>query len=92
MSAASAWEIATKFRLGKLEAARMLVQDIGGWLRRAGLTDLPISVAHAQKAGAWALDHRDPFDRMLAAQSALEHVPLVSNDRELRDFGIEILW
>lgn len=92
VSAASAWEIATKFRIGKLPSANVLVQDIDGWRKRCGFTDLPISVTHAQKAGAWTNPHRDPFDRMLAAQSALEQIPCISADPELASFGISLLW
>jgi PIN domain nuclease of toxin-antitoxin system len=92
VSSASAWEIATKFRLGKLPAAHVLVQDIPGWLRRAGFVELPITVAHAQRAGTWPQPHRDPFDRMLAAQSAIEQVPLVSRDEAMAGFGIPTVW
>jgi len=66
--------------------------DLPGWLDRAGLRELPISVAHARKAGSWRQDHRDPFDRVLAAQSSLEDVPLLSRDRELRAFGVRLVW
>src|SRR5689334_13559321 len=64
VSAASAWEIATKFRLGRMPEAKVLVQNMPEWFERAGLTELPITVAHAQRAGALANAHRDPFDRM----------------------------
>jgi PIN domain nuclease of toxin-antitoxin system len=92
VSSASAWEIATKYRLGKLPAARVLVQDIGGWVRRAGFTELRVSIAHAQRAGTWPQPHRDPFDRMLAAQSVIEDVPMISCDEALRSFGVALLW
>ena len=67
VSSASAWEIATKHRLGRLDSAKVLVQDISGWIGKAGFRELPIGIAHAQKAGAFTHPHRDPFDRMLAA-------------------------
>jgi PIN domain nuclease of toxin-antitoxin system len=92
VSSASAWEIATKHRLGKLPAARVLVQDISGWIVRAGFTELMISIDHAQWAGARPSPHRDPFDRMLAAQSAIEDVPLITSDRALHGFGITVFW
>jgi PIN domain nuclease of toxin-antitoxin system len=92
VSAASAWEISTKHRLGRLDSAAALLADLAGWLDRAGFRELPISVAHARKAGGWRSDHRDPFDRVLAAQSALEEVPLLSRDPELAAFGVRVVW
>jgi PIN domain nuclease of toxin-antitoxin system len=92
VSSASAWEIAIKHRLGRLAAADMLVQDIAGWLHRAGFAELPITVAHAQRAGTFPQAHRDPFDRMLAAQSLLEGLPLISRDEALRVFGVSLVY
>ena len=92
VSSASAWEIATKFRLGKLPAAATLVTDLGGWIERAGFRALPIEVAHAQRAGSWTQKHRDPFDRMPAAQSAIANLPLLTADPVFADFGIRTLW
>jgi PIN domain nuclease of toxin-antitoxin system len=91
-SSASAWEISTKHRLGKLSAAATLVQDIEGWFRRARFAELPILTRHAQRAGAFHLPHRDPFDRMLAAQSELEEAPLVTQDPAFAAFGIRTVW
>jgi PIN domain nuclease of toxin-antitoxin system len=92
VSSATAWEISTKHRLGKLPSAKQLVQDISGWVERAGFGELPVTIRHAQRAGSWPHAHRDPFDRMLAAQSALEELPLVSRDPELEAFGIRLVW
>lgn len=92
VSSASAWEIATKHRLGKLDAAELLVKDISGWIAKAGFREIPISVAHGQHAGSWRHEHRDPFDRMLAAQSALEDLPLITADKALHSFGITVIW
>jgi PIN domain nuclease of toxin-antitoxin system len=92
VSSASAWEITTKHRLGKLDAANVLVTDIQGWIRKAGFEELPILIRHAQRAGSWPQDHRDPFDRMLAAQSAIEEIPLISADKKLLPFGINVIW
>jgi PIN domain nuclease of toxin-antitoxin system len=92
VSSASAWEICTKHRLGKLPGAGELVRDVAEWVRRAGFSELPVSISHAQRAGSWPQAHRDPFDRMLAAQSALEELALVSRDRELEGFGIRLVW
>ena len=92
VSAASAWEICTKHRLGKLAVAEELVKDVDLWTRRAGFAGLPITLAHAQRAGSWPHEHRDPFDRMLAAQSLLEKAPLLTRDEKLSRFGVETIW
>jgi PIN domain nuclease of toxin-antitoxin system len=92
VSSATAWEISTKHRLGKLPAAKQLVQDISGWVERAGFAELPVTIRHAQRAGSWPHAHRDPFDRMLAAQCALEELPLISRDPALKAFGIRVVW
>lgn len=92
VSAATAWEIATKFRLGKLPSAAPIVADIGDVARRLGARWLAISHAHGMKAGGYAQAHRDPFDRILVAQAEIEGLPLVSKDRVLRRFGVELLW
>jgi len=92
VSSASAWEISTKHRLGRLPEASVLVQDMAGWFEREGLTELPITVAHAQRAGTLPQPHRDPFDRMLAAQSLLEDLPIVGRDEELEQFGVALIW
>lgn len=92
VSAASAWEIATKHRLGKLPHAQALVGNFIPTITAAGYLLLPISVEHALRAGFLPGDHRDPFDRILAAQSIHEDIPLLSNDRELDVFGVRRRW
>lgn len=92
ISSASAWEICTKHRLGKLPAATQLARDVGAWVRRAGFTELPVTIHHAQQAGSWPQPHRDPFDRMLAAQSVIEDLPLISCDTILESFGARLIW
>jgi len=92
VSSASAWEITTKVRLGRLDGARELARDVATWVERAGFAELPVRIPHAQRAGSWPQAHRDPFDRMLAAQSALEDLPLISRDEALKSFGIRLVW
>jgi PIN domain nuclease of toxin-antitoxin system len=92
ISSACAWEVCTKHRLGKLPAAEQLAQDVPGWVARAGFVELPVTLRHAQKAGGWRQPHRDPFDRMLAAQSVLEDLPLISRDEALDGFGVRRIW
>jgi PIN domain nuclease of toxin-antitoxin system len=92
VSAASAWEIATKFRLGKLNFARELVENFIPEVTRAGYQLLPISTEHALRAGHLPGGHKDPFDRMLAAQAIHEDLPLLSNDSQLDVFGVRREW
>src|SRR5271165_3218551 len=80
VSAASGWEIATKFRLGKLAVPRPLAEDLQTVTFQNGWIVLPVTMGHAQLAGLLKGNHKDPFDRMLAAQSLLENMPLVTND------------
>ena len=92
VSAASTWEIATKYRLGKLPDAGVLAGRIPAILDQLGFRALPISVEHAERAGALPGEHRDPFDRMLIAQSQAENLPLVSNEKLFDAFGIKRIW
>lgn len=90
VSAASVWEIATKFRLGRLPEAAEVAKNVSEWITRAGFESMPVTAEHAQLAGDWNLSHRDPFDRMLAAQAKLEKMPLATVDILLKDFPVEI--
>ncbi|EAQ68306.1 hypothetical protein SynRS9909_02457 [Synechococcus sp. RS9909] len=81
VSAASAWEIATKWRLGKLHHARSVVENYAMALHRLAAVDLPISTAVARQAGLWDVPHRDPFDRLLAAQAIANELVLASSDQ-----------
>ena len=91
VSAASAWEIATKVRLGKLgwppEAGTVREYVLG-----QGFRPLPISMQHAERAGALALAHRDPFDRMLIAQALIDDLYLVSNEDVFDAAGVHRYW
>lgn len=92
VSAASAWEITTKARLGKLPGARDVAADVAGSVARQGFVPLDITLIHAQRAGALAGEHRDPFDRMLIAQTQLEDVSIVSDDHVFDDYGVRRVW
>ena len=92
VSAASAWEIATKYRLGKLNFARALAENFIPRVTAAGYQLLPITAEHALRAGRLPGDHKDPFDRMLAAQAIHEDLPLLSNDSQLDVFGVRREW
>jgi len=90
VSSASVWEITTKFRIGKLPEASRVAKNVPAWIDKAGFQALAVIPCHAQLAGEWNLSHRDPFDRMLAAQAKLEKVTLATVDKALLDFPIEI--
>ena len=92
ISAASAWEIATKHRLGKLPEAGALARDVRGAIVGQGFEELPISVADAAWAGRLGGPHRDPFDRMLIAQTLLHDLVLLSNEEAFDRYGVNRLW
>lgn len=92
VSAASAMEIATKHRIGKLPQAERLVLDLPRMVAEQGFDDLPITTGHALRAGMLAIPHRDPFDRLLIAQSQMEEAALVSNEAAFDQRGAIRLW
>ena len=92
VSAASAWEIATKVRNGKLPGAENLERDFLRVMEEAGYTLLPIDAEATLRAGRLIADHRDPFDRMIAAQAIALDIPIVSPDPLLDQFGIRRVW
>lgn len=92
VSAVSAMEVATKFRLGKLPAADFLVRNWARLMADQLFEELPISTAHALRAGMLAIPHRDPFDRLLIAQSQAEEAALVSNEAAFDQWGVIRLW
>jgi PIN domain nuclease of toxin-antitoxin system len=91
VSAASAWEVTTKARLGKLVAGP-LAQDFVGEVARQGFLPLPVTLDHGQRAGNLPGAHRDPFDRMLIAQAQAENLVLVSNETLFDSYGVRRLW
>lgn len=92
VSAASAWEIATKVRIGKLPGAVEVAADLTGCLLSQGFESLDITVAHGVRAGALPGPHRDPFDRMLIAQALAEDIPLISNETVFDAYAVQRLW
>ena len=92
VSAASAWEIATKHRLGKLPSADSIADDIAGAIWRHGFEELAVTVAHGERAGRLPGPHRDPFDRMLIAQAQAEDLAIVSNEALFDRFGVRRVW
>jgi PIN domain nuclease of toxin-antitoxin system len=92
VSAASAMEVSTKVRLGKLPEAMLLDQRFEAIVAEMGFISLPISIEHARQAGAYAIPHKDPFDRLLIVQSQIEDMLLVSNETVFDSFGVQRLW
>jgi PIN domain nuclease of toxin-antitoxin system len=90
VSAATAWEIATKVRLGRLKWPNG--DSVESYCLGQRFELLPVSFAHGERAGFWQHQHGDPFDRMLAAQSEIEGIPLATNDKQLQAFGIATVW
>jgi PIN domain nuclease of toxin-antitoxin system len=92
VSAASAWEITTKSRLGKLPGAEAVAADVVGAVASQGFSSLDITMLHAQRAGRLPGAHRDPFDRMLIAQAQLDDLAIVSNETAFDAYGVARLW
>ncbi len=92
ISAASAWEIATKHRLGKLPDAEALALDICGAIAFQGFEELPVTVAEGVRAGELPGPLRDPFDRMLIAQALAHDLVVVSNEALFDRYGVRRLW
>ena len=92
VSSASAWEVTTKYRLGRLGFAAALAEDWDGELDRYQLRRLDITHDHALRAGRYEVTHADPFDRMIAAQAELEAMTVVSSDRAFDLFPVRRLW
>ncbi len=92
VSAVSTWEIAIKTQLGKLPDGALLLAELPMVLERQGFVTLPIGAPDAHMAGMLPLHHRDPFDRMLAAQSLRLGLPLVSNDPAFVPYGVTLVW
>ena len=93
VSAVSAWEIATKHRLGKLPQADVLLGAYSKHLDRLGVIRLQVSEDHAMLAGRLDWNHRDPFDRMLAAQAMVESLVIITGDPAFAGCpGVPTLW
>jgi PIN domain nuclease of toxin-antitoxin system len=92
VSAACAWEITTKARLGKLPGSVDVAADVAACVASQGFEPLDITLLHAQRAGRLPGEHRDRFDRMLIAQSQIEDVPVVSDDEAFDAFDVRHFW
>ena len=91
-SVASAWEIAIKAGIGRLELPNSAEEFVTGEVTRNGFSVLPIHLAHALRVQALPTHHRDPFDRLLVAQSAIEGLPLISRDSVFAGYDVDTRW
>jgi PIN domain nuclease of toxin-antitoxin system len=92
VSAASAWEIATKVRLGKFPDAEKLERNYLDAMEDAGYVLIDIDSESALRAGRLVVEHRDPFDRLIAAQALGQDIPVISPDSLLDQFGVRRIW
>lgn len=92
VSTASLWEIAIKMSLGKLDMGAPFADLIPGQLVANQIEILPITVAHLHQVAQLPFHHRDPFDRLLIAQSQVEQMPLLSRDPTFTAYGVQRLW
>jgi len=92
VSAASAWEMATKVRLGRLPAASDITRNFQEYLSQSGFESLSVSAEHGIRAGLLPGPQRDPFDRMLIAQAQAENLTIVSNELAFDSYGIRRAW
>jgi len=91
-SAASGWEIAIKAGLGRLDVPDPLDRFVSEHLFRNHIGVLPVHLSHALQAYTLPQLHRDPFDRLLVAQAQVERLPLLSSDRRLAEYDLDVLW
>ncbi|HVQ07767.1 MAG TPA: type II toxin-antitoxin system VapC family toxin [Allosphingosinicella sp.] len=92
VSSVSGWEIATKVRLGKLPQMARRIHDYDALVTGDGFRHLPVRQNHGVKAGLLRGRHRDPFDRMLAAQALMEEMVVVTRDPAFATFGCKVAW
>lgn len=92
VSTASAWEMAIKVGIGNWNGAALIVDHFEQHIMAERFRILPITLAHVRLAGLMPTPHRDPFDRLLAAQAQIEGLTLVTADARLASLGVPVLW
>ena len=92
LSAASAWEIAIKTRLGRLRFSEDVQRFIPAQMARNRITELPVLIRHSLAVADLPLHHRDPFDRLLVAQARIEDLTLLSADPAMRLYDVRVVW
>jgi PIN domain nuclease of toxin-antitoxin system len=92
LSVASAWEIAIKVSIGKLTLSQPFTLFLPDQLRRNDIELLPVTLPHIQHIATLPFHHKDPFDRMIIAQSLVEKIPLISIDAVFDAYSVQRLW
>jgi PIN domain nuclease of toxin-antitoxin system len=92
VSTASAWEISTKYRIGKLDEAEEFLANYYEHLSTLKAMEVPITTSHALMAGSFAVDHRDPWDRVIAAQAVVLGLPVATKDAAFKLFPCRTVW
>jgi len=92
VSTATAWELATKHRIGKLPGAEAFLPDFAELLEESRMAPLRVELVHALEAGGLPGPHRDPFDRLLAAQARIEGLDVVTADGVFKEYGLRVIW
>lgn len=92
LSAASVWEIAIKVRIGKLKISEPLEQFLPEQMTLNGIDSLPIQLSHALRVSTLPDHHKDPFDRMLVAQSQMESMPILTADALIARYAVATIW
>jgi PIN domain nuclease of toxin-antitoxin system len=92
VSAASAWEMAMKYKQGRLSTAASFIGNIERTIERHGFLAMSITINHSDLAGGLPLHHKDPFDRMLIAQALAGSLTLISNEGVFDRYGVARLW
>ena len=92
VSAATAWEVATKYRRGNLPDIGDPAVNFAKHMAANGFHSLPVTEAHAMRGGLLEGEHRDPFDRLIAAQALCEGMIVISRDPKIVAFGCAVIW
>ena len=92
LSAVSVWEIAIKSRAGRLDIAGEIETFVSRHVQENSFQPLPITLTHSAKVQSLSNHHRDPFDQMLVAQSMVEEMPVISVDKMIKSYDVEVVW
>jgi len=92
LSPVSAWEISTKYALGRLTLPIPPAEYVPSRMKSSGVDALPLQHSHALQTAVLPWHHRDPFDRLLIAQAQVEDLPILSTDRQLAAYDVQVHW